>query len=403
MGKIRIHSGAALTGIFAVLCFSACGEKGDNQEGGGKEPSMTDAVTQDWPIFRGNAELQGISGEDLLPPLKMAWSFEPKMPKGKKRRPGFEASPVISGGSVYVGSEGGEFYSIDLDSGKLNWTFHTEGPVIAPAAVFDGKVFFGDTYGFVYALETGGGTELWRFEADGKIEGGINALKSESGEMQIFVGSHDYFLYCLKAEDGSVLWKNETGNLVITTPSIVDSAGQKAIMFGACDGMLHIIPADGKGEPREVEIGTYVGNSSPVRDGICYVADNDGGITAIEVASGETVWKLETDAQYIASAAVGEKRLFVAGGDKRLVAYDRMTGDEIWAFQSTRALDSSPVVCPGAIWQGGLDGRLYAVDPETGKELWNYDLGAKIKASPALSRKTLVICGKNGLVYGFRK
>ena len=50
-----------------------------------------------------------------------------------------------------------------------------------------------------------------------------------------------------------------------------------------------------------------------------------------------------------------------------------------------------------------MDGRLYAIDPASGEELWNFDLGTQMLASPALSAGTLVVCGEDGLVYGFRR
>lgn len=50
-----------------------------------------------------------------------------------------------------------------------------------------------------------------------------------------------------------------------------------------------------------------------------------------------------------------------------------------------------------------MDGRLYAVNRADGTEAWNFELGTQIKASPAASRGTLVVCGDDGVVYGFRK
>ncbi len=398
----KIATSPHFIGAMGMILLSSCEKQAGQSDQAGADRKTAPKVLQDWPIFRGDPELQGISKEDLALPLNIAWSFKPELAEGKKRRPSFDASPVAAGGQVFVGSVNGKFYALNIEDGSLVWEFEAEGPIIAPAAVFGEQVFFGDTYGFIYGLSTKDGSEQWRFETDDKIEGGINALKSAAGELHLFVGSHDYFIYCIRAADGTLVWKKETGNYIVATPSIVNSGGQQAVAFGGCDGILHILPADGKGEGREVEVGTYIANSSAVRDGICYVADNAGEIMAIEVATGETVWKTSTDAQYTASPAVGEKLLYIAGPDKRLVAYDRVMGDEVWAFQAPRALDSSPVVSPGAIWQGGLDGRLYAIDPKTGKELWNFELGAKIKASPAISRKTLIICGQDGIVYGFR-
>jgi outer membrane protein assembly factor BamB len=219
---------------------------------------------------------------------------------------------------------------------------------------------------------------------------------------RVFIGSHDYFLYCFDAKSGEILWKEETGNYIVSTPSIVKSGGSEAVSFGGCDGLLYILRADGKGERQEVEIGSYIANSAAVRDGIAYLAHNGGEIVAIEVATGEEVWKVPTGVEYTASPAVDETHLFVAGPDKRLVAYDRVLGEESWEFLAPRSLDASPVITGDTIWQGGMDGRIYAVSRTDGSELWNFEVGSQIKASPAVSRGTLVVCGQDGVVYAFR-
>ena len=387
--------------LAGAMFLGSCSDSGKDENESDLEGNSRQAEFQDWPIFRGDPELQGESGEDLSFPLELVWTFEPEVEEGKRRRP-IDASPVISGGVLYVGNMEGRFYAVKLVDGSKLWEFKADGPISGPAAVYGDRVFFGDTYGLFYALNTADGSETWRFETDDQIEGGVNVLKSKDGIVRVFFGSHDYFLYCLNAENGEMLWKHETQNLVVATPSIVNSGGQQAVTFGGCDGILHIVPANGEGEPRMIEVGTYIANSSSVRDGIAYVAHNGGEILAIEIESGETVWKIETGQEYRASAAVGQKLLFIPSPDKKLTAYDRVSGEEVWAFQGRKAFDSSPVITRSAIWQAGVDGFLYAVNPTDGSELWNWDVGAKFKASPAISRGTLVLCGDNGLVYGFR-
>jgi len=390
---------ATLSGI---CLFSGCEKATDESDSTSDSLASAEIAGSDWPLFRGNSEMQGISQEELMPPLRMAWSFEPKVEEGKRRAP-ISASPVVAGGQVFVGTQEGAFFCLDLATGEEIWQFKTEGPVSAPAAVLENRVYFGDTYGFVYALDTANGSEIWRFETDGQIEGGINIVASGDEGARIFVGSHDFFIYCFDAGSGEVLWKHETGNYVVATPSIVDSGGEQAVLFGGCDGLLYVLPTDGGGEGSDVEIGSYVANTAAVRDGICYVAHNGGELVAVEVASGEIVWRTATGVEYTASPAVDAENIYVAGPDKRLVAYDRVMGEEKWAFLATRSLDSSPVVSGNVIWQGGMDARLYAVDATDGTELWNFELGAQIKASPALSRGTLVVCGEDGVVYGFTK
>jgi len=385
-----------------LLFVAGCGEKGDSEVE--KAESKTDQAPEshDWPLFRGDPEMQGVSLEDLAPPLQLAWSFTPEAKEGR-RLPPIEATPVVAGGIAFVGTQEGKFFAIEIFEGAKKWEVKLEGPITAPAAVVDGKVYVGDTYGIVYALDAEDGSEVWRHETDGKIEGGVNFLRGEDGNVRIFIGSHDYFLYCFDAESGEVIWSHETGNYIISTPSLISSSDRDAVCFGGCDGLLHVVSVYEEGEPQQIEIGSYVANTSAVRDGICYVADNSGSIRAIDISSGETAWAAETKLEYTASPAVNKKHLFVAGPDKRLVAYDRVMGEEVWAFLSPRALQSSPVVTESAVWQAGMDGRIYAVDPADGTEIWNFELGTQVKASPAISGGTLVICGEDGVVYGFRK
>ncbi|MCB1230641.1 MAG: PQQ-like beta-propeller repeat protein [Verrucomicrobiae bacterium] len=368
------------------------------------EETAKESAVHDWPVFRGDPEMQGIAHESLAPPLEIAWTFEPPVEEGRKRPP-FKASPVIADGRVFVGGQDLKFYAIDLDTGESVWTFDAEGPVTAPAAVAQGKVFFGDTYGFVYALDIATGQEIWRLEADDKVEGGPNVLEitdpeTKQKEWRVFFGSHDFNLYSVVAETGEIRWKHETDNYIMSTPSI--EASLPAITFGGCDGIYHILSA-ATGEPlHEVELGQYVANSSAIRNGIAYVAHYGGEVVAVQIDSGEIVWKTVTGVEYHGSPAVTETRVIVPGTDKRLAAYDRVTGDEVWSFQGRRDFEASPLVTDGAIWIGGMDARLYAINPEDGAELWNFDLGAQMLASPALSNGTLVICGEDGVVYGFR-
>lgn len=386
----------------ACLYLTACSAPDSSPEEDVNIANNEPVAALDWPLFRRDPEMQGASPERLTPPLSLSWTFEPPVEEGK-RLPPIEAGPVIAGGLVYVGSQGGQFYAIKLESGELAWTVKTEGPIIGPAAVHEGIVFVGDTYGFVYAMDAATGAERWRFETDGKIEGGLNLAKGSDGTTSVLFGSHDAYLYSLDVSDGSLQWKHETGNYIVATPSLIESGGEQAVCFGGCDGILHIVPTRQSAQKREIEIGSFIANTSAVRDGICYISHNGGEILAIDVASGETSWKVSTGVEYTASPAVDAKRVYVAGPDKRLAAYDRVTGTELWAFRASRGLDSSPILTGDLIWQGGMDGRLYAIDAATGALSWDFDLGAQIKASLAVSRGVLVVCGEDGLVYGFRK
>lgn len=416
------------TAFFAIACDAPnSGEEVEVSERSQQGQGLV--VQQDWPLFRGDAEMQGVSQEDLKAPLELLWEFHPgeaaaseqenatgtkddkdadSQPE-KKRKVDYpiKATAVIKGGLVYLGSEESRFFCLNLTDGKKQWEFQSEGPVTGPAAVVGEQVYFGCQYGFIYALDRKTGQEKWRFESDDKIEGGVNALVMKNpatGKLQtrLFFGSYDNHLYALDATTGRLIWKYETDNYLVGTPSVVDDE-QAAVIVGGCDGLLHVISAlDGK-ELRNFDVGAYIPNSAAVRDGVAYVSHFGGEIAAYDVDAGEEVWKVSggSGVEFYASPAVSQDRVYVGGRDKALRCLDRINGEELWRFNTRRAVDSSTVVCDSALYVGGMDGRLYAIDPKSGEELWSYEIGAKLSASPAISNGVLVISSEDGVIYGF--
>ena len=66
-------------------------------------------------------------------------------------------------------------------------------------------------------MDTQTGQSKWTFETDAEI---ISSANFADG--RVLFGSYDQFLYCLSAEDGSLMWKFETEGYVHGTPAIVD-------------------------------------------------------------------------------------------------------------------------------------------------------------------------------------
>src|SRR5918996_5861911 len=70
---------------------------------------------------------------------KAAWTFT--------TRARVESSPAIAGGRVYVGSNDGRFYVLDLAKGTKLWEFNAGGAVSASPAIANGRVVVGDQNG----------------------------------------------------------------------------------------------------------------------------------------------------------------------------------------------------------------------------------------------------------------
>ena len=389
-----------------MVTLISCDSSKTGDDASAASNSSGSSVTQDWPLFRHDAEGQGQSEENLVPPLVPLWTYESPLAPGKKLPP-LVATPVIMKGRVYFGGQDSTFRCLDLATGKEIWAHECLGGVVGAAAVAGNLVLFGDQAGVLYGLGAEDGKEQWKFETNDKIEGGINLLELPVGdgrsapETRAFVGSYDTFLYCVNAATGKEIWKIETGNAIVSTPSLAKTGSQTAVIFGGCDNILHVVSALTGEKLQEQEVGAYIANSSAARDGVVYVGHYGGEVLALDLESGDRIWTHTGGGEYQSSPAVSKDMVYIGGRDKKLIALNRIDGTLAWSFTTRRDVDASPVVCRDAVWIAGKDARLYALNPATGAELFAFDLGAQVSASPAISRGTLVICAEDGIVYAF--
>src|SRR6266566_5106321 len=95
--------------------------------------SLTLASTAaDWPMYRGGPSLAGMASGSIPAKPGLLWSFKTGGP--------VKSSAAIVGGQVFVGSDDGNVYALDLASGKKLWSFKTGGPVESSPLVIEGKV-----------------------------------------------------------------------------------------------------------------------------------------------------------------------------------------------------------------------------------------------------------------------
>ncbi len=80
----------------------------------------------------------------LTPAGKAAWTFP--------TRARVESSPAIAGGRVYVGSNDGRFYVLNLEDGAKLWEFNAGSPLSASPAIGRGRIVIGSQDGRLYCF-----------------------------------------------------------------------------------------------------------------------------------------------------------------------------------------------------------------------------------------------------------
>ncbi|HEY7286435.1 MAG TPA: PQQ-binding-like beta-propeller repeat protein [Vicinamibacterales bacterium] len=169
----------------------------------------------------------GITAADV-PNLKLKWAFG--FPGGAQAY----GNPAIVAGRVFVGSDSGNFYSIDGDSGCTHWSFQADAgirsaPTVAPlgtGASARHVVYFGDLKANTYALDAATGELIWKKSVDqhrfarvtgsvtlydGKLYVPVSSIEEGPGaqpnyECCTFRGS----VVALDAANGNQVWKSYT-------------------------------------------------------------------------------------------------------------------------------------------------------------------------------------------------
>ena len=193
-------------------------------------------MAQDWPTYRCNIARSGVTSETIGPELFLQGSFvpaaapQPAWPAPSEEIPRTHADNAfhvaVVEGNVYFGSSvTNKVYSIDAASGQINWTFFAQGPVRFAPTVTKGRVYFGSDDGFVYCLNANDGSVVWKYRAgpsDEKVVGNGRVISIwpvrtsvivDDGQVLFCAGIFPFegiYICALNTEDGSLIWKNDT-------------------------------------------------------------------------------------------------------------------------------------------------------------------------------------------------
>jgi eukaryotic-like serine/threonine-protein kinase len=202
----------------------------------------------------------------------------------------------------------------------------------------------------------------------------------------VYFASTDDFLYALDARSGAKLWSYKTGNIIDSSPTVVD----RIVYFGS-GGTLYALNARSGSELWSYKVGGNITSSPAVISGIVYFGSlyqyydhHNTDFYALDARSGSKLWSFQTRGSSFQSgfsSGVHSSPAVVNGvvyfgsednsqllknsdfafmGSGILFALDTHSGSKLWSFQTGREINSSPVVVNGVVYFGSLDGRLYA-------------------------------------------
>ena len=217
----------------------------------------------------------GYRSEPLTPPYHLDWVHAARhKPRPAWREPKWEiqridfdyAYPVSAGnGMAYYGSSADHaVHALDLSTGQEAWTFFTGAPVRLAPAVRGEWIYASSDDGFIYCLNGKNGDLRWKFRPDVPDEwliGNDQMMSRWPARSGVLVdGDRLYttfgmwspegiFVFCLDADTGSVLWRNDTsGTRFETHPHFRGMGGVSPTGYLALAGDVLVVP-NGRATP----------------------------------------------------------------------------------------------------------------------------------------------------------
>ncbi|MDX6475208.1 MAG: hypothetical protein QOH95_719, partial [Gaiellaceae bacterium] len=145
-------------------------------------------------------------------------------------------------------------------------------------------------------------------------------------------------------------------------------------------------------------LGSLIEFPAVVKDGVAYIANARGTVSALDMRNGHVVWQHHTPrGKMAASPAVWGDQLVVHGMDGHIWVLRRSDGRLLWHYTVGSPVESSPVVIDGVDVFGAWNGTIMALDLRTHKVRWQRSDGCKVTSSAALAGSTLYIgdyCGR---------
>jgi outer membrane protein assembly factor BamB len=373
---------------------------------------------------------------------------------GSSKSTRLAATPVVSGGKLYVMDTEAHITAFDAATGAKSWSVAfgdgTVPPAVAapapePAAPVEGEkkekkkkdkkqntktALFGggvsvdngilyatNGMGDVAALKIEDGSIIWKKHLSAPLRGAPSVALGN-----IYVMSQDNQLFALRATDGNTEWSEAAavsvaGVFGVAAPAI----GQGTVVGGFSSGDLTAYRYENgrnvwQDTLSRTSITTSVGtltdiDAAPVIDqGRVFAIGLGGRMVSLELVTGQRIWELNVAG--LATPWVAGEWLFVVTDEGKLLCISRATGKIRWVsqlqrFRKDKAKNGTvtwtgPTLAGDRLILANSQGEMITVSPTDGKTLGTTKIGQPVFLQPIVANSTLYIFDNSGRITAFR-
>ncbi|MCX6267454.1 MAG: PQQ-binding-like beta-propeller repeat protein [Bacteroidetes bacterium] len=313
---------------------------------------------------------------DITAKPDLLWKFKTNGP--------IVGTPVIDGGTAFIGSLDSALYALDLATGKLKWKLLTGGPIRSSACIATQRLFLLSSDGYLYRMD----------KDSGRVDGIFQTMTGYLGDLQhdyadyynstpvivdstIYFGSGEY-VYALSITDGYLRWTYKTGGLVHSRPAI----SKNWLYAGSFDGNLYAIDRKtGTLAWKFKTTGKYsfptgeVTGSPVIAAGMVFTGARDYNLYAIDMRGGFCNWMKQFSSGWSLPVTANDTVIYVGTADDRsLFAFDIRTGRQLWQAPAGFIVSGGCAIGKKMGYFGTLGGKVHGVDLTNGEIKWTAEL-----------------------------
>lgn len=245
--------------------------------------------------------------------------------------------------------------------------------------VSDGKLFVADKKGHVFALDQQTGEALWEVQTELPISGGL-----EVGFEHVFFGTTDAEVVALKLIDGETAWTTQVSSEVLSTPRFSDGF----LVVRSVDGSVSTLEASDGAERwsyvRDVPALSLRGTSSPIiKSGGVISGYANGKLVVIRLKDGLQIWEtsvavprgrgaLSRMVDVDSDPLAGERFIYAATFNGGVVAVDVRSGEIVWR-RSEMSSYKKMIADWVSIFVVDVNNHVWSVDQDDGSVNWLQD------------------------------
>lgn len=316
---------------------------------------------------------------------------------------GIYCSPAVADGRVFVGDDMGRLTAYSLKKGEKLWSFAAGKRIVGTPAAAEGVVVFGSADRHIYGLNTTDGRLLWTVDADEPVLGAVSIAQGIA-----YIGASDHIFRAIDIHTGKVIWAyNQVKGYIETKPLIADSL----VIFGAWDNTLYALHKDTGHEVWKWTGGLTGMHYSPAAvwpvaaHGKVFIADPQRALTAIDIKTGETVWRTyQSKVRETVGLSEDQARIFSKTMNDSIVCYSTLENvpTQVWASNVGFGYEHAPSMQAekgGLMFGSTKEGLIFALDGKTGAVVWKHKVGnSLINTVIPLNRNEVLFTATSGEV-----